>query len=753
MFPHDFLKINNTITMKKGMKIFLFFICIIGVLLLSFIIYAVSVTSAYSLDKNKLIDTEYTIEYYDINGDELSVFSGENLVSENESIPRTVKNAFIAVEDKRFYEHNGIDTKALARAFFNNIKSFSFKEGASTISQQLIKNTHLSNEKTIRRKLIEFKLTRRLEKEFTKEEILQMYLNTIYFGKNSYGITSAARNYFNKNVEDLSLSEAATLAGIVKAPSAYSPVENKDKCKSRRNLVLKLMLEQNMISEENYSSAVNEEIVLSDNDQSESAFYLAKAKEEMEKIFNLSPYSVKKCRVYTFYDPIKQSYLRHCAETDGNSRFTGIIYNNETNGIEAYLSDNHDEKRQAGSALKPLCVYAPAIENNYVSECSPILDEKIEIGGYSPSNYNDKYDGYISVKQSLEKSSNVCAVKILNALGVKKACEFLEKAGIETVEEDQTLALALGSSTYGVSLKTLTSAYGVFSGYGKMQEPVFIRKIMAEDQLKYEYIPQKRTVMSEAGACMMNYMLKGVCKNGTAKKLGALNMEIAGKTGTVGNKNGNTDAYCISYSPEFTVGIRYSSGETLLPNNVTGGALPTTKSFYIWKNIGGDQTKKFLESDNIVRCELDKVSYEQDHLLVLAGDKTPAKYKTEGLFIKNYVPKEISTRFSTPKIKSANLSVKNNEIYIELCQEEYYDYLIIEEIDGKKTQIFDSANATDKPYVYTEQMTQAGKIYSYYAIPYFKNGDETIYGEELLLGKAKCKLTEVPDDWWLEFDP
>lgn len=224
-----------------------------------------------------------------MHGNEISAFSGDTAVSEDEEIPSFVKNAFIAVEDRRFYKHNGIDKKALMRAMWNNIKSFSLKEGASTISQQLIKNTHLTNEKTLKRKLIEFKLTRQLEKNYSKDEILEMYLNTIYFGKNSYGITSAAKNYFNVNVSDLSLSQAAVLAGLIKAPTAYSPANNMEKCRTRRDTVLKLMKEQGYISETEFAAAVAEDIALSEGEKSASAYYIEQAKEEFERVMNFSP--------------------------------------------------------------------------------------------------------------------------------------------------------------------------------------------------------------------------------------------------------------------------------------------------------------------------------------------------------------------------------------------------------------------------------------------------------------------------------
>ena len=732
--------------MKKLLKFFLIFTSALGVLLLSIVIYAVCVTAGYSLDAAKLIDTEYTAEFYDKNGREISAFSGENLVSEKKDIPSYVKNAFVAVEDKRFYSHKGIDLKALARAAFNNIKSFSFKEGASTISQQLIKNTHLTNEKTIRRKLIEFKLTRQLEKKFTKEEILEMYLNTIYFGKNSYGITVAAKNYFNKNVGELTLGEAAALAGVVKAPSAYSPANDIGKCKERRNLVLKLMKEQNMISESERAKAAAEEIVLAQGEKSAGFFYLERAKAELENILEINPYSLKKCKIYTFYDPEAQALLYdHARSAQGD--FTGILIDNGKNAVRAFYSACGDGKRQAGSALKPLAVYAPAIQTNYVSECTPILDEKTDFGGYSPSNYGENYGGYISVKESLEKSSNVCAVKILNGIGAETGRRYLGRLGIGTEEGDATLALALGATAHGVSLEDLSAAYTAFPNGGEFARCAYIERVEADGVL-YEYRPQRARVFSEECACVMNYMLKGVSRTGTAQKLGALDLEIAAKTGTVGTKGGNSDAYCISYSPEYTLGIRLSGNEQPLPNNVTGGGAPATAAFRIWKNLKTDKTRRFADSANVVKCELDKLSYEQDHLLLLADENAPAKYKTEGYFIKSNLPKERSSRFSTPDFKSYNFSVNNNEILVQLCKEEYVDYLLYREVDGRKKLIFDSGGK-ENAEEYADEMEQAGKLYSYYAVPYYAAEGGNILGKEIFLGKARCpKRADLPDNWW-----
>ena len=735
-----------TIFMKKLLKCLLVLACVAGVLLLSGTIYFLCVTAGYNLDKQKLIGTDHTMEFYDIYGNEISAFSKDTAVSENEEIPEHVKNAFIAVEDKRFYKHNGVDTKALFRASWNNLKSFSFKEGASTISQQLIKNTHLTNEKTLKRKLIELKLTKTLEKNYTKDEILEMYLNTIYFGKNSYGITSAAKNYFNVNVSDLSLSQAAVLAGLIKAPSAYSPVNDMEKCRERRNTVLKLMYEQDYISEIEYKSAAAEEIVLSEGEKSAASFYLEHAKDELDGIMSYSPYALTDCKVYTFYDPEKQALLcENAPNTDYG--FTGILIDNAQNGINAYYSTDGDDRRQAGSVLKPLAVYAPALENNCVSECSLLLDEKTNFNGYSPANYGDAYYGYISVKESLERSSNVCAVKLLNFIGAQKACEYLEKLNIPVSRDDYNLALALGAVSKGVTLKEITSAYTVFSGGGEFQEPHFIKKVEISGNLQYNYKPAKTRVFDNSTAFLMNYMLKGVSENGTAKKLGVLNKKIASKTGTAGNKNGNTDAYNVSYSPEYTLGIRLSAKNTLMPNNITGGGASTTKAYNVWKNLKLNENIHFPESANVVKVELDKYAYENDHILVLADDIAPEKSKIEGYFAKNNLPTEKSSRYSSPIVENVNFSVNNNEIKIELCLTEYCGFFVFKETDGKKIKIFDSdsKNLT----MFQDSMKEYGKTYAYYIVPYFDYNGTKICGKEILAGKAMCtKASDLPDNWW-----
>ena len=284
--------------MKKSLKLVATFLCFVFLVFSCFLLYYFYITSTVKLDKNKLVNLERTITFLDSDGTVVAEQSGGIMVTEIENIPPHVKNAFIAIEDKRFYEHNGVDYKSIARAVVNNLKTLSFKEGASTISQQLIKNTHLTNEKTFRRKILEFKLAKKLEKAYTKDEILQTYLNTIYFGDGCYGITSATRHFFNKDVSELNVNESAMLAGIIKAPSTYSPIHHPTRSNKRKNIVLSEMYKQKYISEKEYLQFKDIDVEVQNNVDNKSDF-LSFANIELSKIINDSPYFDNNIKVKT----------------------------------------------------------------------------------------------------------------------------------------------------------------------------------------------------------------------------------------------------------------------------------------------------------------------------------------------------------------------------------------------------------------------------------------------------------------------
>jgi len=346
--------------LKKLLLLFTtgFLTCILG-----FGIYYVAVTHSVKLNPDKLLMPETQVLAYDKNGKLLPCAgSFEHRVTVNiDELPSYLPAAFINTEDKRFYKHNGFDLVGICRATLKNAKSRSFQEGASTISQQLIKNTHLTLDKTINRKLKEFKLTKQLENQYSKREILETYLNTIYFGHSCYGIENAASFYFNKSARELDVAESALLAGLVKAPNHYSPFKNPEKAYARRKVVLQLMKEQGSIDECTYKNAIDAPLPITFSKNSNKS-YLHFALQEMDEILeNRDVLPHGKIEIYTHYSPSIQDSLNE-RSTAFDSDKTFIIVNNETHGIEGYYSTVSNIKRSPGSLIKPLLVYAPAFE-------------------------------------------------------------------------------------------------------------------------------------------------------------------------------------------------------------------------------------------------------------------------------------------------------------------------------------------------------------------------------------------------------
>lgn len=738
--------------MKTALKFATIVISIFLIILLGFVVYALSITANVKLDDKKLINMEKTTTYYDINGDIITERYEDNLVTDFSDLPSYVKDAFVSIEDKRFYTHNGIDSKGLFRAFFNNVKSFSFKEGGSTISQQLIKNTHLSNEKTLKRKLVELKLAKKLENKYTKDQILEMYLNTIYFGNNCYGITSASMCYFNKKPSELTLNESAILAGIINAPSIYSPISNKEKCLKRKNIVLDEMYKQNYISKDDYFKAKNEGVNLCLHPENTCNSYLNLVKKEMDEFMESHPKYSKKYKVYTAYDPKYQQILNNSIENiDENLDKSALLIDNNYN-ICAYYSTCGNISRQMGSTAKPLLVYAPAIELNTIYPCSRIKDEEVSINGFNAQNYKNKYYGDISVQESLSKSLNCCAVKILNGTGIEKSLNFAKKTDIPITENDNNLGVALGNTEKGAKLTELTSAYNVFANDGQYKTPKCIFKIVDENgNILYKNEQRPRQIFSKSTVSLMNLMLKDVVFSGTAKKLSFTGLNLYAKTGTVGNENGNTDAYTISYTSDYSLGVWLGNDDSsYMKNEITGGSYPAEISSYIWSEIYKDKTCKPIESKGITKVSLDKISLYEKNEIEIADSNSPKRYCIEEFFKEDNTPKNVSTRFSNPKIENYNLSVNSKGIYIQLCVVEYLDFRIFKTSNGKKELLYDS-KTNGKTEVFIDDKIYDKNSCVYSILPYFYNEDTEFFGEEIVFNEIKMPRKNLGknDDWWI----
>lgn len=727
--------------MNKKVK----FLKIVGtILLVSFLaVVALCLTVFLSaitvkFDKEKLIVANQEIAVFDGQNNEIqSDISRKNLINIEELSQHTI-NAFVSIEDKSFFEHKGLNYKRIVKAMINNLKAGGFKEGASTISQQLIKNTHLSSEKTIKRKLNEIFLTKKMEKEFSKKDILESYLNVIYFGENSYGIESAAQRYFGKSAKDLNLTESATLAGIIKSPYTYSPIHNADKCKNRRNIVLSEMLEDKKITKAQYEDSVNTElnIINVDAKGDNNSLYIKSCINEAQNILKMSEKELRisGIKIYSYLDIDKQNLMCDIVNNEDNyhkntygniNDSLSILVDNKTCGVVAFAGksdyDLVDFERQPGSTIKPVLVYAPALEIGMISPKSLIFDEEVDYDGYSPKNVGGSYNGYVSIEQSVNESLNIPAVKILDYLGVDNAKDFARNLGINFDKKDNGLALALGGFTNGLNLKDLTNSYLPFVNNGRYSKCGFIKRIEdCNGKVIYEHHLENNQVMGEDTAYLMTDMLKNACKVGTSKKLNKFDFDVAGKTGTVAikNTNNNTDAYSIAYTSGHTMGVwigNYANDEEfILEGKNNGGTFATNMIRLCFEELYSKEKPNDFEMPNSVAIvDLDLMEYKNNHTIKLASANCPERYKFEALFSKRYMPKEVSDLFQKLTVKGFDVKLDNKTAKITFDAEDYLKYEICRIENGECKTLKSITNKADM-VVYYDTNLKPGTRYGYY---------------------------------------
>ena len=694
-------------------------------------------------DKEKLSSGSTKIMLFDNNDNPMTTYSGNVKGIKIDELNDYTKNAFISIEDKNFYKHNGINLKRITKAALTNLKEGYIKEGASTISQQLIKNTHLENEKTFKRKLKEIMLTLRLEKTMNKNDILESYLNVIYFGNSSYGIENAALNYFAKPASELTLSESALLAGLIKSPGKYSPVKNKAAAINRRNLVLAEMKKDGYISDKQYTDAINEDIQLSEK-INKNYYYENCVLNEASKILSLSEKSIGEYgfKIYTYLDKNLNENLHDII--NDSSFYQKNSYNNEADGQAVVMDKNGhivaigvkglntiSVKRPPASTIKPLMVYTPAIEHGLIGPASIINDEKININGYSPSNVGGTFSGDISIRYAVEKSLNIPSVKVLRMIGIEKAKKFAEKIGIKFSSEDNNYSLALGSMTDGVTLTDLTAGYTMLSSNGYYSQPTFIKRIEDINGRPVYYnnvVPEK--VIKESTSYLMTDILKSSTKNGTSKRLNGLGFDVAGKTGTQGikNTNLNTDVYSVGYTTEHVIGVwlgnPYGKSEYNLEGSNNGGTYATSMLKQILLNVYKDHNPdNFKMPDTVREVKLDKLLYEKG-IIELASENTPDIYVTKEIFSLDNLPQETSSLFEKCIAPDLNCKVQKNTVHIKLFTEKINNYYIYRQIEDQ-TKLWLEFKGTGKEEEFVDKDIESDTIYSYYVVvkPIYNNSN------------------------------
>lgn len=517
----------------------------------------------------------------DQNGEVASKISAnKNEAVPIEQVPDHMKNAVVAIEDHRFYDHNGIDLLGIIRAFFRNFKAGEVVEGGSTITQQLTKNALLSPEKTYKRKIEELFLAREIEKEYTKDEILELYLNQIYFGEGAWGIKRAALKYFGKDVKDLTLSESALLAGLIKAPSEINPYADYDKAIERRNVVLEQMRKYKFISASEYEKAVNEKLVLNDKGgdpfRDKYPYYVDHVIEEAIQEYGLTQDDLLTggYQIYTELDPDMQTAMETTFKNDklfpvGTKdqivQSGAVLLDPHTGAIRALVGGRGKHvfrgynratqlKAQPGSTMKPLAVYTPALEEGWEPN-DELKDEKMSFGDYEPTNYNHQYKGMVPMYEAVKDSLNVPAVWLLNEIGIEKGMNAVKRFGIHLEKGDRNLGLALGGLEKGVSPLTMAEAFSVFPNEGERIQAHAITKIVDMDGNTVAKWKEKKTkVTTKAVSDKMTTMLLGVVEQGTGKGAHVPGREVAGKTGStqvpIDGINGVKDQWFVGYTPE-----------------------------------------------------------------------------------------------------------------------------------------------------------------------------------------------------------
>ena len=697
----------------------LFYIAIFFLLFLLFYILVTFVTSPINFEKSKITDTKLCVCLFDsenrpiehtfLNGDYISL----------KQLPDYTKQCFISIEDKNFYRHHGVNYKRMVMAIVKNILSFSFKEGASTISQQLIKNTHLSSDKTIKRKINEIKLTFELERKMSKDEILEYYLNIIYFGDNCYGIQSASEHYFSHSASKLSLGESALLAGLIKSPNKYSPVKKYDLCLKRRNVVLYEMLKDGNIDKELYNNEkmLKTDINVNPYDNNRNSYATAVV-DEAENILKLPEKQIALAgyKIHTYMDKNKQHALEDCLPNDISEDVAMISLNAKNGYVEAYAQKSTisliNIKRQPASAIKPVLVYAPALNENIISPSTILLDEKININGYSPDNIGGKNYGYVDATFALSQSLNIPAVKVLSYVGIDKAKYYLEKQNISFCSNDDNMAIALGGMTYGTTLKELTNTYQTLANSGNFIKSCFIKYIVnSNGKVIYKNEQISKNIFRDDTAYLISQMLNVSTKTGTAKRMSDLNYFVASKTGTSSCSNENLDAYNISYTSSDVVGCWIGNIDNT-PTEIVGGGKPTVcvKNYFnqIYKNKTPDD---FNMPSSVTEVEIDELGLINKHTVYKANNFLPERFRKKALFSRFNMPSEApidDMRMCETELLG---KVKNGVIELEFCANEYYIYDIfvkkngVEEIidkvkykNGKTTLAYSINNYKDSQF-------------------------------------------------------
>lgn len=560
---------------------------------------------------------------YDINGREITrLFQEHRIPVSLDQVPQLMKDAIIAVEDHEFYKHRGINIKAILRALWVDIRAGEWAEGGSTITQQLARNLLLTHQKTIRRKIQEALIAINLERKLTKDEILERYLNEIYFGHGAYGIEAAAQRFFDKHIWELELHQFALLAGLPRGPNVYSPYFEPERTLARRAWVLNRMVTTGYITEEQAEAAKKMplDVVPMTGIRRRAPYFIDYIIQELTQKhgFDEEALYTQGYKIYTTLDLDLQEKAEKiladnlpAGEEDENGVIqpqAAIVTLDPTNGHIRVMIGGRDFQntqlnraarayRQPGSAIKPF-LYTAAMDSGEFTPATVMVDEPIEyevepVEGsgqekewiWAPRNYGDVYRGPVRLREALELSINTVAVKLVEQMGPARVMEYARKMGLTSLitsgpaSDLNFSALALGGLSRGVTPLEITAAFTPLANRGVYSEPIAILKVVnAQGHTLLENSPKRRVVLSETTAYLMTDLLKGVIENGTGWRAN-IGRPAAGKTGT---SSDNTNAWFVGYTPELVTTVWIGNDRQSQPLIVDGVRLSSAHAAQIW---------------------------------------------------------------------------------------------------------------------------------------------------------------------------
>ena len=745
---------------RAGAFIKKLFLLLLTLGIIGMIVGAVSffilIKDAPPLDETLLKDP-LSSKVYDMDGNKIAELGQEKrtYVSYDE-IPKIVEDAVIATEDARFYDHYGIDLKRIGGAFIANITDGFGAEGASTITQQVVKLSFLSPEKTIKRKVQELWLAFQLEQKYRKEQILEIYLNKIYYSKGAYGIATAAEVYFGKELNDLNLEEAALLAGIPQSPNNYNPFKYPEEAENRRNIVLSLMVMHGKISEEEANAAKKipvESSLVAASSESESTplqSFLDQVLEEVTELGEIDVYS-DGLEIYTTLDPNAQAYVEKLLETDDEIHYpnddfqAGIaLIDTQTGEIRALgggrkQTDTNrinfaiDIKKQPGSTIKPILDYGPAIEYLQWSTYYQLVDEPYSYSGGNPiNNWDNDYEGQMSIRTALARSRNIPALKALQSVGLDNARNFAVSLGLP-LEEQIFESYSIGGLREGVSPLDMAGAYRAFGNNGTYNKPFAVRKVVFTDDTEMNLSLEPKTVMKDYTAFMITDMLKSVLQpGGTGYPVASIpGLHVAGKTGTTNYDEDTRITYDI---PQGAVPDSWFAGYT---TNYTAaiwtGYRDRTKGYMLSRDETQIAKQLFNKIISYVSQNKTNNDFPVPNSVVIVGvekESNPAKLPSEytpddeivyEYFVKGTEPTEISDKYKKMEQPSD----------VQIMYDEEKDKISIswiypeEEVEGTTFELQQSIDegpyevlATTKEMTYELENPIPGAIYSFKIIAF-----------------------------------